>query len=310
MPYDREQWEDVAFQVFEDMGGSIRSGYYPTGEGLVDGNVAVDRAWGNFPIQPNEDRNGMFVSQPLGVLDSHMIAATEWNNYPALGGPTPGSRNYRVTAVKYLDLGDNIYEYTSQNNIQVGEFVSITNAQWGTTYSREVLYADATKFWISDELGTGELTELYDARVDVVGEAWTGMVLENGEEYYAPRVGIFNNATLEEAKIENYFNYLRLMGVNPSFLADATFSGEVENEWDESGTYNEDGCVLYSYIPADVYIYDDPQGVPIYGSDLDGLIASPLAFDAGDVLSADGVAEDYMVVVFSNDPRKNNAGWW
>lgn len=310
MPYDREQWEDVAFQVFQEMDGSIRSGYYPTGEGLVDGNVAIDRAWGNFPIQPNEDRAGMFVSQKLGVLDSHKIPATEWNNYPALGGPTPGSRNYRVTAVKYLDLGDNIYEYTSQNNIQVGEFVSITNAQWGTTYSREVLYADATKFWISDELGTGEITELYDARVDVVGEAWTGMVLENGEEFYGPRVGLFDNVSLKEAKLENYFNYLLEMGVNPEFLKDLTFSGG-EHEWDnEEGTSNDDGCVLYSYIPADAYVFDRPDGTPVYGSDMDGVIATSLAFAPDDVVTADGIAEDYMVVVFSNDPRKNNSGWW
>jgi hypothetical protein len=312
MPYDREQWEEVSFQVFEDMGGTIRSGYYPTGEGLVDGNVAIDFTFGTFPIQPDEDRAGMFLSQKLGVLDSHKIAATEWNAYPIKNGPTAGSRNYKVTAVKYLGSDD--YEYTSQNNLQVGDFVTITGCNDLTkdfnANNREVTYADATKFRISDELSTGELTGLYYGRVDVVNEPWTGMVLENGEEYYAPRVGVFNDASLEEAKVTNYFDYLRSMGVNPNFFKDATFSGEVENEWDESGTYNEDGCVLYSYIPADVYIYDDPQGVPVYGSDLDGVIAASLAFDAGDILSADGMAEDYMVVVFSNDSRKNNAGWW
>ena len=308
MPYDREQWEEKSFQVITEMDGSVRSGYYPTGEGLVDGNVAIDYVFGTFPIQPDEDRAGMFVSQKLGVLDSHKIAATQWNNYPSYSGPTQGSRNYKVTAAKYL--GSDVYEYTSQNNLQVGDFVSITGCDGFNTSNRQVTYADATKFRILDELVTGEVTGLYYGRVDVINEPWTGMTLENGEEYYAPRVGLFNNASLEEAKIENYFNYLRLMGVNPSFLADATFSGEVENEWDESGNYNEDGCVLYSYIPADIYIYDDLQGVPVYGSDLDGVIVSSLAFDAGDILSADGVVEDYMVVVFSNDPRKNNAGWW
>ena len=53
----REQWEEVAFSVFTDEDGVLRSGYYPTGEGLVSGAVQVDRVWGNMPMQPNDDRN-------------------------------------------------------------------------------------------------------------------------------------------------------------------------------------------------------------------------------------------------------------
>ena len=311
MSYNREQWEEVSFQVIEQMDGSVRSGYFPTGEGLVSGNVAIDHAFGNFPIQPNEDRGGLFVSSILGVLDSHKIATTEWNAYPQFNG----SRNYKVTAAKYL--GGDTYEYTSQNNLQVGDFVNITGCDDLTknfnSSNREVIYADATKFRTSDELSTGEITGIYYGRVEVLSEYETGHTLYQGEgdkSFQAPNIGLFSGALPEEAKLENYFDYLREMGVNPEFLKDITFSGG-DHEWDHvDGTSNDDGCVLYSYIPADVYVYDTPQGTPVYGSDLDGVILTSLGFYTGDLVSINGIAEDYMVVVFSNDPRKNNNGWW
>lgn len=52
----REEWEEKSFQVFTDENGVLRSGWYPTGAGLVTGNVQVDRVWGNMPLQPNDDR--------------------------------------------------------------------------------------------------------------------------------------------------------------------------------------------------------------------------------------------------------------
>ena len=52
----REQYEEVAFQVIDDGNGNLRSGWFPTGTGIVDGNMAVDYVWGNFPLQPNNDR--------------------------------------------------------------------------------------------------------------------------------------------------------------------------------------------------------------------------------------------------------------
>lgn len=65
----RESWEEVSFQVFEDEDGVLRSGYYPTGEGLVDGNIAVDFVWGNFPLQPNDDRSDTGTSYGGGTGD-------------------------------------------------------------------------------------------------------------------------------------------------------------------------------------------------------------------------------------------------
>lgn len=114
----REQWEEVSFQVLHLMDGTIRSGWFPTGDGIVDGNMAVDFVWGNFPLQPDDDREDdtdtfgggtgdegwssttLYKSEPLqfsdytvafnnvgGTVkvpaDSHTIADTDYVGYPA-----------------------------------------------------------------------------------------------------------------------------------------------------------------------------------------------------------------------------------
>lgn len=112
---DREQWEEKSFQVFTDEDGVLRSGYYPTGGGLVTGNVKVAREWGNLPMQPNDDRTdtGTSIGGGYGDVgwsstyvatsdtlrtadyqvelnnldykvpaDSHTIATTGYSNFP------------------------------------------------------------------------------------------------------------------------------------------------------------------------------------------------------------------------------------
>jgi hypothetical protein len=116
----REAWEAVSFQVFTDEEGVLRSGFYPSGEGTVEGNVQVDFVWGNVPLQPDDDRTdegfsfggglgdngwasayqytsdtlrtapyynndavqGLFDIIPLVPADSHTIATTGWSNFP------------------------------------------------------------------------------------------------------------------------------------------------------------------------------------------------------------------------------------
>lgn len=113
----REQYEATSFQVVHEMDGTIRSGWFPTGEGVVDGNVAVDYVWGNFPLQPNDDRSdtgetigggtgdygwgstSTYTSDTLRYTDysvsfnnvggttdvpadSHIIVRDEWASYP------------------------------------------------------------------------------------------------------------------------------------------------------------------------------------------------------------------------------------
>lgn len=111
----RETWEETSFQVFTDEDGVLRSGYYPTGEGLVTGNVQVDRVWGNIPMQPDDDRTDSYIGIPQvqdvgwsqafkvtsdnlrtadynlelnnlevkAPADSHTIATLGYSNFPA-----------------------------------------------------------------------------------------------------------------------------------------------------------------------------------------------------------------------------------
>jgi len=55
------------------------------------GNVAVDFVWGNFPMQPNDDReeNGGGLLDP--DLDNHSIAYEGWNGYPLYTPNTAGA---------------------------------------------------------------------------------------------------------------------------------------------------------------------------------------------------------------------------
>ena len=49
-------------------------------DSYIDTNVRIDFAWGNIPMQPNDDR-GMAQLDP--ELDSHIIATTQYEGFPA-----------------------------------------------------------------------------------------------------------------------------------------------------------------------------------------------------------------------------------
>lgn len=300
----REQWEEVAFQVFEGEDGAIRSGYYPTGEGLVDGNIAVDFTFGNVPLQPNDDRDSV-----LSVGDSHKIALVDWNAYPAKDGPTAGSRNYVVTAAEYL--GSNVYEYTSQNDLVVGDRVFVSNAgPYSFPPALEVIYADKLKFQVDTELeGIEKVTGLY-GRVDVVDEPWNGHTLsEEGLVFRWPAMGWSYGTENEGTKLEEFQNFFVSVGVDPEKLKDFTFSGG-DHEWDdENGEPNWDGNVFYFYIPAEEQIGQTAQGVAIYGSDVEGEVIWG-GHNFGDTVYVNDDPEAYAIAVISNDPRKDTQDWW
>jgi hypothetical protein len=60
---------------------------------LVDtaGNVAVDFVWGNFPLQPNDDREENGGELLDATLDNHSIAYEGWNGYPLYTPNTAGA---------------------------------------------------------------------------------------------------------------------------------------------------------------------------------------------------------------------------
>ena len=55
-------------------------------DSYVDTNVRVDFAWGNIPMQPNDDR-GEATLNP--ALDSHIIAVSQYEGFPAFTPGTP-----------------------------------------------------------------------------------------------------------------------------------------------------------------------------------------------------------------------------
>jgi hypothetical protein len=286
------------------------------------GNQRVAFEWGNLPLQPNDDRDDQFIPRPgennettkqfippvLGEGDSHAINAIAWNQYPEFAG----SRNYMVTSVEYIGGVDSIYEYTSENELKVGDYVTITNAGWGSTTNREVLYADKLKFRISDELGTGKLTGLR-ARVDVI-ELAVGHTRYEGEGekvFLWPSYGFcYNSFNSGDGKWQDLIEYLRAAGVNPERLVEATFTGGADKYDYEDGEYNG-GVIFWDYIPADaIFSVDWETGNVILGKDLDGyVIASDQAW--GNWINVDPENDlDISFVAFTNDPAKDTANWW
>jgi hypothetical protein len=55
------------------------------------GNVAVDFVWGNFPLQPNDQRPDTTAGRLDFALDNHVIAQVGWNGYPGYEPNTDGS---------------------------------------------------------------------------------------------------------------------------------------------------------------------------------------------------------------------------
>ena len=145
---------------------------------LVDtsGNVAVDFVWGNFPMQPNDDRtDGTAVSvvaadasqnkswtgysvYPSARLnasyDSHAIAEAEWANYPSFIAAEP---NYMVSAVS----GDGTtVTYTCQNYFTGGESVNITGltASAYNLSSATVVNPTKVSFQVTNAANAGLIT--------------------------------------------------------------------------------------------------------------------------------------------------------
>jgi hypothetical protein len=55
------------------------------------GNVVVDFVWGNFPLQPNDQRPDTAAGRLNYALDNHVLAQVGWNGYPGYEPNTTGS---------------------------------------------------------------------------------------------------------------------------------------------------------------------------------------------------------------------------
>jgi hypothetical protein len=142
----------------------------------TSGNVAVDFVWGNFPMQPNDDRTdgtpvvalaanasenkswsgySVYPSARLNAgYDSHAIAEAEWANYPSFIAAEP---NYMVSAVS----GDGTtVTYTCQNYYNGGETVNITGLTASAYNLSGVTIASRTKtsFTVTNSANAGLIT--------------------------------------------------------------------------------------------------------------------------------------------------------
>ena len=148
------------------------------------GNVRVDFVWGNYPMQPNDERtdggattvvaanasqnynwNGYseYPSARLNNLptSNHTVAEAEWNDYPSF---LPGVGNYMITAAS--GNGTTV-TYTSQNKLSAGDVVNITGltASAYNLSSATVASADALKFTVTNAANAGEITGQWYGKV-------------------------------------------------------------------------------------------------------------------------------------------------
>jgi len=287
------------------------------------GNQRIAFEWGNFPLQPNNDRDDEYIGRPgenniitrqfippdLGSGDSHAINATSWNQYPEFAK----SHNYMVTDAEYK--GGNVYEYTSENELHVGDSVIVSNAgEFSFSYPQPVIYADKLKFRVENELGTGPKLTGLRARVDKnepydVGH--TRYVGEGEKSFLWPSYGFcYNTFNSGDGKWQDMIEYLRAAGVDPERLVEATFTGG-DNPYDHVDGEYDGGVIFWDYIGADEIFYIDWEtGQVILGKDLDGyVIASSHSW--GVEVSVDPNSDlDLSFVAFTNDPAKDTANWW
>jgi hypothetical protein len=148
------------------------------------GNVAPDFVWGNFPMQPNDERAAAvtpanFSANSSGdyawgattrvaadrldpALSNHAVAEAEWANYPSF---YPAAGKYMVTAA--TGNGTTV-TYTAQNNLQAGDVVNITGltASAYNLSSATVASANALSFTVTNSANAGEITGQWYGKVE------------------------------------------------------------------------------------------------------------------------------------------------
>ena len=148
----------------------------------TSGQQAVDFVWGNFPMQPNDDRAAAITPANIGgstgdyawsattrvaatrldaALDNHANAEAGWAGYP---GYVLAAGNYMVTAAS--GNGTTV-TYTSQNKLAAGDVVNITGltASAYNLSSATVATADALKFTVTNSANAGEITGQWYGKV-------------------------------------------------------------------------------------------------------------------------------------------------
>jgi hypothetical protein len=147
-------------------------------------NVAPDFVWGNFPMQPNDERAAAVTPANISAnasgdygwgattrvasgrlnaaLSNHAVAEAEWADYPSFFS---AAGNYMVTAA--TGNGTTV-TYTSQNNLQAGDVVNITGltASAYNLSSATVASANALSFTVTNAANAGLITGQWYGKVE------------------------------------------------------------------------------------------------------------------------------------------------
>ena len=210
----REEWEEKSFQVFTDEGGVLRSGWYPTGEGLVQGGVQVDRVWGNIPMQPNDDRDydefyfgggsgdngwdGIWTASSdtlqQGTLENNDGVGNLFDIVPEIGtdhiNVTTGYSNFPAYIPNYAGDDDSGLETIIPNLVrktrnQAEDLLDAANLDWfDADHDLEIQYIEST----------GKTVRVY-----AYNESWNNWGGYAGAELNGLRVG-------DEVVIRSYFD--------------------------------------------------------------------------------------------------------
>jgi hypothetical protein len=129
---------------------------------LVDdaGNVVVEFVWGNFPMQPNDERleNGSLavLNQVAGALldpalDNHEIAYQGWNGYPLYTPNTAG-----VEGAGYIVVPSVLGLATAEaSRILVDDGLVVTTATAATNTLKDITRVNATSATVAVVYSTG-----------------------------------------------------------------------------------------------------------------------------------------------------------
>jgi hypothetical protein len=147
-------------------------------------NVAPDFVWGNFPMQPNDERAAAVTPANISAnssgdygwgattrvasgrlnaaLSNHAVAEAEWADYPSFFS---AAGNYMVTAA--TGNGTTV-TYTSQNNLQAGDVVNITGltASAYNLSAATVASANALSFTVTNAANAGLITGQWYGKVE------------------------------------------------------------------------------------------------------------------------------------------------
>lgn len=198
-------------------------------DSYVDQQVRVDFAWGNIPMQPNDDR-GMFQLDP--ELDSHIIATSGYKGFPD-------------------SLQGGIYDDTV-TNVVMPELYGMTQIQ-----AEAALSAAGFSAWTNNTTTSG-------ANVGNNGKVSSqfpgpGTVM-NADEHPAvvyflnPQVAVPNLAGMNIVQVGNALTTAGLVGSSTLVTSGATSlnNGTVKSQTPSAGTMVDPGSTvnyqLYNYV--------------------------------------------------------------